>query len=214
MRLSCVVCFGACVFAPVTARATTANAPTLSMVHHPNGSHSIYIDAGALNGNVDTIYLDARPYAGATFINIASGLIAGAPRPAGQGLTYRNRRLDLDPFDPDNPGGLGWSLVGLEISSAMLAFITGPLGGLISTPAPTLEAPGLFLANVLLSGVGNGSAHVQLVRAGDVKFDATVELLPEPSSLGLAGVSMMVLSGIYRRTAPGSRRRPANSFRR
>lgn len=101
---------------------------------------------------------------------------------------------------------LCWSLIGLEITSGKFAFITGPPGGVISTPAPTLEAPGLFLANVLLSGVGNGSAHVQLVRAGDVKFDATIDILPEPSSLSLAGVSMVVLSGIYRRAALGRRR--------
>jgi hypothetical protein len=180
--------------------AASAKAALLNQVQ--NGTTiSVYLDASAVagaNGQFDTVIYDSAPDVGSTFAAPGSGLASGAPRPAGQASTYRNRVLDLDPTDVDNPGGLGWSIVGASTVASALNFTGGPLGLKITTPPSTPQAPGLFLANYSLTGVG--SAHVQIVSAGTILGEQTITLgIPEPATVGLASMALLGLVGLRRR---------------
>ena len=107
---------------------SVANAASVSVRTGAPGAYSIFLDGQEADGNFDTVFVELIPSAPATFTNQNSGLQSGAPRPAGQAFSYRNRLLDLDPTDPDNPGGLGWTVVGAVSTANALSFTGGPLG--------------------------------------------------------------------------------------
>jgi hypothetical protein len=121
----------------VAAACTTASAATLSVTQSADKlTNSLYINGGATNGTFNTVILSATPDGSATFVNQNSGLASGVPRAAGAAFTYRNRALDLDPADPDNPGiGKGWSVLGITSTATAFTFTGGPIGANISTAA-------------------------------------------------------------------------------
>lgn len=177
--------------------AASANAASISV--QQNGDiYSLFIQ-GAEN-NIAALGFSAAPVAPATFLNPNSGNASGAPRPAGQAFTYRNRFLDLDPADEDVSGGLGWTLLNTSQTAGGLTFEGGPLGQLIDISAP------LFLANIFMSPEGAGEYTVVLKdgTGADVgapltgRFGGTVEI-PEPATFVLAGISMLGLAAVRRR---------------
>ncbi len=179
----------------VVAVATT-NAATISIqpLYSSQGIYSLYLNGGT--DVFDSIGVKLTPGAGFTFINQSSGG-SGGPRPAGQAFSYRNRILDLDPTDPDTPGGLGWAIVGPASNSNELSFGGGPANAKINTNG------NLFLANVMLSSPrGFGSATVNLVNNGvDLPPITTLlfPIIPEPSACILVGIGALGLAAARRR---------------
>jgi hypothetical protein len=184
------------------AASTTKAAVIYSVTATPQGAntaYSLYMNTNgvAMNG----IDMQATPSAGQSFLNPGSGLSSGAPRPAGQAFTYRNRFLDLDPADPDNPGGKGWTLVAPTTTAALVTISGGPLGGTINSASD----PGgkIFLANFLLPNGATGQAVMKAVNGAPVVDTQTVPIgqIPEPATLGLAGMSLVGLLAASRRRA-------------
>jgi len=181
---------------------SVANASSVSVVKSVSNptAFSVYLDGEAADGNFDTVFVKLLPTPPATFTNQNSGLASGAPRPAGQALSYRNRMLDLDPTDPDNPGGLGWNILGAVSTANELSFTGGPLGAKIDTG----NAPGLFLANVNMP-TGGGTFQVQVISAGALVQELTGVFggvpIPEPATAGLAGLALCCVAAFRRRSA-------------
>jgi hypothetical protein len=144
-----------------------------SLVVEPFGNvHSIYLHGGFDNGNFNAVIFQATTSSHDMYYSVAlhvisgvdvlatlstsifqperffgnfnSGLVAGAPRPAGDAFTHHNRMLDADPEDVE--GGLDWTILGLIRTPMQLSFTGGPLGGKINTASQ----PGgrLFIANL------------------------------------------------------------------
>ncbi|WP_152097614.1 hypothetical protein [Lacipirellula parvula] len=170
-------------FTGLLASSPVSAAPFLSIGFNPNSSVSVYLHGDSLNENFDAFRFRALPLEGQSFLNLNSGLIAGAARPAGSPFTYRNRLLDYDPLD--DPNGKGWVVINPITTSSEVSFAGGTLTGKISTAG---EPQGkLFLANLVPSATGFGVARldISLFNAGQLVFTT----LPEPSSLFLcAGV--------------------------
>ncbi|WP_428308391.1 hypothetical protein [Lacipirellula sp.] len=136
-----------------------ASATTLSRETNPNGSISVYLDGESLNGNFDYLKFRARPMGGSSFLNAQNAFetASGILRPAGALFTYRNRRLDFDPNDPDNPGvGKGWQILNPINASQQVSFEGGPLTGKISTAGEPLGR--LFLANFVMPAGSDAGA--------------------------------------------------------
>jgi hypothetical protein len=156
-----------------------------------NIAYSLYIDTNgtAMNG----LDMQATPGAGFSFLLPDSGYpLGGPPRPAGQLFTYRNRYLDLDPADPEFSGGKGWTLVAPITAAALVTISGGPLGQKIDTAGE----PGgkLFLANFLLPANGTFAALLKAVNGAQVvDVQNVVPGIPEPATLGLAGLSLIAL---------------------
>jgi len=117
------------------------------MVNRPTASFEL-IDAGKLVQGLNVIIPLADPAAelwlsDGHFDRIASGLVAGIPRPPGRPATYINRMLNADPLDID--GGMSWNILGLMRTPSEVSFTGGPLGRKISTADQTDGR--LFLAN-------------------------------------------------------------------
>jgi len=186
----------------VAVATSSANAAPLFTVK-PNGVSgansiwSLYMDTNGTAAN--GIDLQATPIAPATFQSPGSGLSAGAPRPAGFAGTYRNRFLDLDPADVDNPGGKGWTLIAPATTAALVSIAGGPLGGTIDTSGEPNHQ--LFLANFLLPTGGTGTAAITLVNGTATVATASVPIggVPEPATLGLGALSLLGLVGASRR---------------
>jgi hypothetical protein len=180
-----------------------ANAATMSIITQSNGAnriYTIYLAGGPDNGNFNTVILEATPTAGKEFLNFCSGLSSGAPRPPGTPFTYRNRALDIDPADPDNPGiGLGWSLLGVTNTATKQSFTGGPLGQNISTASQPQGR--LFLANLYLNAAANGLVKITGVNSGGGLVFAIAEPLldPEPTAAILAGTMALALTAFGRR---------------
>jgi hypothetical protein len=179
----------------------SAKAASLAIV--ANGStpytYSVYLNGTGVNGNFNTIKLDARPRLvlvqlsdsmgrvvadlvapfslgqpsppGYAFANLSSGQVAGVPRPAGEAFTYYNRLLNADPLDA--PGGKGWSLLGIKVTEDLVGFSGGPLG-----------------ANITTANEPNGQL-----------FLANLYYVPEPAACGLVGMALLGLVALRRRRA-------------
>lgn len=156
-------------------------------------AYSIFLNGGA--DVFDTVSVSITPDAPATFAGANSGLNSGVPRPAGEALTYMNRKLNGDPLD--DPANLGWSILGLVNNAAGLSFDGGPLGAKIETNGD------LFLANVNFdSTAGRGVASVRLINAGNDVASLSIPIgIPEPASMLMAGVSMIGMLAVRRRLA-------------
>jgi len=173
--------------------ASCAHAASLDIqMLHPTDKrvYSIFLNGGPDNGAFDTVHFHAAPDAPATIANIVG--LGFTLRPPGQRLTYRNLWLDLDPTDPDNPGGLGWAIIGSVRTPTQFSFTGGPLGQKINTAGQPDGT--LFLANIYLPA-GTARGYVQLINAGSLvqQLDFTLPV-PEPVGSTLAG--MGVLFGI------------------
>ncbi|MCC6491785.1 MAG: PEP-CTERM sorting domain-containing protein [Pirellulales bacterium] len=188
-----LVAVGLCVVA-----CSAVNAASLSLGTN-NTAISLYLDGGAENGQFDTIFVSLKPNGSATFANQNSGAAAGVPRPAGEAFSYPNRMLTADPLD--FPGGLALSQVGLVNTPQELSFAVGKAGGTLTTA----DQPGgkLFLANVDFPAIAQGAkgtATVQLISAGNLVVELN-RAIPEPTTLGLAGLSLLGLVAARRRMA-------------
>lgn len=178
---------------------SAANAANMSFTTNANGTVSLYLagEATAFNG----ISFSAKPDGAAQFQTINTGLAAGVPRPAGALFTYRNRALDFDPADPDNPGiGKGWTILSPVNTASEISFSGGPLGSSISTAG---EPDGkLFLANFNLTPGTTGTALLTLVNGVDTVFTQTLNFpVPEPATFALAGMAVVGLIAARRRNA-------------
>lgn len=191
-----VFTFAALVVALVS---SVANAASLTSVKTEPSAYAIYLNGAPENGAFDTVIFNATPDVGQSFTNQNAGTSAGAPRPAGQAFTYRNRALDFATDDPDFPG-LGWTIVGAQSNATGLQFSGGPTGFKISTAGQPNGA--LFLANINMPN-GVGVANVKLVNNGQQVADLTIPInpIPEPASFALAGLSMLGFAAIRRRLA-------------
>ncbi|MBX3426870.1 MAG: PEP-CTERM sorting domain-containing protein [Pirellulales bacterium] len=181
----------------VSCVAIAANANAASISVQQNGDiYSLYIQG--VENNIAALGFSAAPVAPATFLNPNSGNASGAPRPAGQAFTYRNRFLDLDPADEDVSGGLGWTLLNTSQTAGGLTFEGGPLGQLIDISAP------VFLANIMLTPGGSATYQVLLKdgTGADIGAPLTGTIpVPEPATFVLAGISMLGLAAVRRRMA-------------
>ncbi len=147
-----------------TAKAASLSATTFSFISSNSRAFALYLDGSAvgggqnLNGQFDSISLSVVPlFAGTTFTNQNSGVFAGAPRPAGQAFTYRNRYLESSVDDPENPG-TGWIVTNVVSTTTMFGFDGGPLGQKITTA----NEPGgkLFLANLHMPRVPGTFSYI------------------------------------------------------
>jgi hypothetical protein len=182
----------------VAAAASSAYAaPIYSVTSTPQGvntAYSLYINTNglAMNG----LDMQATPLAGASFLTPGSGIVSGVPRPAGQAATYRNRYLDTDPAD--DPAGKGWLLVSPVTTAALVTISGGPVGSQISSASEPGQK--LFLANFLLPAGAKGQAVLKAVNGAPVVDLQTIPLgVPEPATLGLAGLSLLGLVVASRR---------------
>ncbi|WP_428308387.1 PEP-CTERM sorting domain-containing protein [Lacipirellula sp.] len=180
--------------------------------YQSNGGQSIslFVKGGALNDGFNALSLKAT---GNAFTRVNSGLGAGVPRPAGQAFTYRNRALELDPFDADFPGlGKGWTILGPVINTTEVSFGGGPLGKKITTAGePRGE---LFLANLYfaqLNDVSGFNATLTLVNGGNTVLTESLVVplgglpplpeVPEPSSAALLFTAGLAAIATRRRLA-------------
>ncbi|MBX3434536.1 MAG: PEP-CTERM sorting domain-containing protein [Pirellulales bacterium] len=178
------------------ATSSAVQAASLQLQNVGNGVYSLYLLGEELNGEFDTIFLTATPGGGSQFTALQSGLVGGAPRPAGAPNTYRNRNLGADPLDFED--GLGLSEFGIQSTANLQEGTFAALGGTISTAAQ----PGgrLFLWNFNMgSPSATGSGHVELIRSGVVGANLPFSIVPEPATFVLAGISMLGLAAVRRR---------------
>jgi hypothetical protein len=130
------------------------------------------------------------------FLDVTSGLVAGAPRPPGDPFTYRNRLLDADPSEFLN--SKQWTLLGIVNTPQEIAFSGGPLGQNIKTN--TEPGGRLFLANIKLQRGGGGAAwSLQLVNGVDTVLSVQGYLLPEPAATAIAGMGLVGVMAAHRR---------------
>lgn len=163
----------------------------------PNNVYTIYLEGQGTTFN--GAGLSVKPDGSALFENVTTGNLAGAPRPAGDPFTYRNRLLDAD--GEEFPDSKGWTLLGVVNSTSEVAFSGGPLGELIDT---TSEPGGrLFLANIMLTAGTTATASLQLVNGVDTVHTQSITfgIIPEPTTIGLASVALLGLAALRRRSA-------------
>jgi hypothetical protein len=184
-------------------------APIYSITVTPQGANNAYSLYINTNGTVmNGLDMQATPNRGSSWLNPSSGLSSGAPRPAGQAFTYRNRYPDLDPADPDNSGGKGWTLVAPTTTAALVTISGGPLGGFINSA--TEPGGKLFLANFLLPLGGTGTIVIKAVNGAPVVDIQTIPFFldnepqgPEPTALSLAGLGLIALVAMTRQPGRG-----------
>jgi hypothetical protein len=170
---------------------------------------ALFLNGEGASGQFDTVGVVFTASSQFTLTNINSGFIQGfTPRAAGDQSTFINRRLDQDPLD----GGLGWSILGREVTADRLTFGGGPLGGAIETRVGH-KGGWLFLANFLFSPPVDaesmkfaGSLSVELLRAGRViatlptpleGFIIPLPEVPEPAA-GVLGCSLLAVLAAVR----------------
>jgi hypothetical protein len=221
-RRSAMSAFALIVLA-ATSLCGSTEAATLSLYKSHGGRViSVFLRGEELNDSIAAVRISFRGPAGPlgdnSFANMSSGRSGGVPFPAGLPFTYRNRALDLDPLDLDNPGvGKGWTILSSTQNSTELSFGGFRVGGAISTASePRGE---LFLAN-LYSGVEDPFSHgffttLQLRNEqGAVLFSGSYVLsllgpgalpqlpeVPEPSSVALLAAAALAALVGRRRTS-------------
>lgn len=175
--------------------ATQASAASLS-VDQVGNVFSLYLNGFGFNGSFNAIQATITPAAPSTFSNINSGLNGLVPRSPGEPFTFRSRTLDQAVVD----GGLGWTILGVTVSPALVEFSGGPLGQQIDTSGQ----PGgrLFLGNVVLPP--SGSATASVLMAGNGQTLATLSTtfatgnVPEPATCGLLLLGMVGITAVRR----------------
>ncbi|WP_428308388.1 hypothetical protein [Lacipirellula sp.] len=187
-----------------------SRAAVLTYGKNANGTYSLYLDAQTTVFDYVKFSIKPRGYPPA-FQSLNTGLSAGVPRPAGQLFTYRNRALDFDPADPDNPGiGKGWTILNPINSATEVSFEGGPSAGKISTTSEPDRR--LFLANLRLPEISGIKGQISLMNEGAVVYSQQlvaplIDLpeapdLPEPTSLtilALGSVGFVAHSRLSRR---------------
>ena len=161
---------------------TESRAASLTFSGNGNGAVSIYLAGQTTVFDYVDFRAIPRGYPPA-FQSLNTGLTAGVPRPAGQLFTYRNRALEFDPADPDNPGiGKGWALLNPVTSTTEVSFKGGPLVGNISTASEPNQQ--LFLANLRPPEGGGFRVQISLLNEGSLVFSQEIFTplidLPEP----------------------------------
>lgn len=152
---------------------------------------SFFLESGG--EEFDSIDLSIRPDRG-EFLNVDDGLDGFTPRGPDEEFTFVNPWLFVS---TSVPGGQGWSFLEGRATPTEVRIAGGPLGRDIETPS----APGLFLANVVLSVADSGTFHATFVNDGTtVATHQGVFFWPEPSCLMLLGVGLMRLVGTRNRT--------------
>ena len=124
------------------------------------------------------------PASPAEFVNLKNGGLADAPL---SNNTFISGLLAL-PVDL-GLGGYGWTLPGKVNTATLQSLEGGPLGSDIDASA------GIFLSNVVLPA-GGGTFRVVLGSSGNNSEPITGtfgSIIPEPSSIALAGLSLIGL---------------------
>jgi hypothetical protein len=198
-------------------------AATLSFYQSHGGRViSVFLRGEELNNSIAAVGLSIRgavsPLGEDAFVNQSSGRPGGVPFPAGRPFTYRNRALDLDPLDLDNPGvGKGWIVLGATQTSTELSFQGGPRAPRFIDTA--IEHRGeLFLANLysgiedpFSSGISwaitlkNKEGGDLLRKSGFLPRFGLPQLpqVPEPSSVVLLAIAGLAALAGRRRTPRG-----------
>ncbi|QEG33854.1 PEP-CTERM sorting domain-containing protein [Bythopirellula goksoeyrii] len=150
-------------------------------------AYSLTLDAGAPE-QFNNIFIEVTAIGSTELRNPAQFTFDSGV--GGEDRTYINSTLVTPPFQ----GGLGWSPVGAESTGSILTARMGPLGAFIDTSAS------LFLANVSLPDCGGIEYLITLNNTGDEVFRAEGvspltphDCIPEPSTMALAGLSMIGL---------------------